>query len=188
MPLAEKQENERYTYADILSWDESERYELLDGEAYMMSSPNRKHQEMLGEIFAQFHFFLKDKPCKVYPAPFGVRLFPKEDNSDDTYFEPDISVICDSSKLDDKGCYGAPDLVIEILSPSTAKYDLLYKLNKYMDAKVREYWVVDPENKKLQVYTLEQDRHIFSLYDADDTAPVMVLPGCSIDLKPVFAD
>jgi Uma2 family endonuclease len=188
MAVAEKQEKKRYTYADILTWDENERYELLDGEAYMMSSPNRMHQKILGVLFNELYNFLKGKPCEVYPAPFGVRLFPKKDNSDDTYFEPAISVICDHSKLDDKGCNGAPDLVIEILSPSTSKYDLLYKLNKYMLAKVREYWVVDPENKELQVYTLEQDRHIFSVYDADAVVPVAVLPGFSIDLKTVFTE
>ncbi|MDR2095401.1 MAG: Uma2 family endonuclease [Treponema sp.] len=192
MPAAERETPEPrqtgYTYADILKEDESGRYELLDGEAFMMAPPSRMHQEILGELFTQLHNFLKGKPCKVYPAPFGVRLFPKKDNSDNTFFEPDITVVCDHSKLDDQGCNGAPDMVIEILSPSTARYDLLYKLNKYIQAGVQEYWIIDPQDKILHVYTLEQGYYKISNYNPDDTVPVTVLPGCLIDLSAVFAE
>ncbi|MDR2630796.1 MAG: Uma2 family endonuclease [Spirochaetaceae bacterium] len=173
-----------YTYTDILTWDE--RYELLDGEARMMAPPNRAHQELLGELFAQLHGFLRGKPGKVYPAPFGVRLFPRKDNQDDTFLEPDITVVCDLSKLDDQGCKGAPDLVVEILSPSTAKHDLLYKLNKYLQAGVREYWIADPDEKILHVYTLVEGSYRLSKYDAGDKVTVTVLPGCLIDLRAVF--
>ncbi|MDR1970715.1 MAG: Uma2 family endonuclease [Treponema sp.] len=180
---------EKHTYADILAWDETGRYELLDGNAYMMAPPSRMHQGVLGGLFSQLYDFLKGKPCKVYPAPFGVRLFPREDNSDTTFFEPDISVICDSSKLDDQGCKGAPDLVVEILSPSTASYDLVYKLNKYLQAGVREYWAVAPEEKTVQVY-IRDPGGIYKLgiyeYASVDTVPVTILPGCVIDLKAVF--
>ena len=124
---AESLEDQYYTYADILQGDEGERCELFDGEPVMLAAPSRVHQEILMEISAQLHVFLKGKPCKVYPAPFGVRLFPKEDRSDAVYFEPDITVVCDPAKLDDRGCNGAPDLVVEILSPSTIKNDLLYR-------------------------------------------------------------
>jgi Uma2 family endonuclease len=187
MPAVQEKQEARYTYADVLEWDEGERYELLDGEAIMMAPPNRMHQEILMELAAQLHAFLKGKPCKVYPAPFGVRLFPREDNSDDTYFEPDISVICDSSKLDDHGCKGAPDMVVEILSPSNDRYDLITKLNKYRQAGVREYWIVDPEDKILQVHLFEGGDHKIAHYESGAAAPVAVLPGCQIDMTAVFA-
>ncbi|MDR1930017.1 MAG: Uma2 family endonuclease [Treponema sp.] len=187
MALAQEKPEARYTYADVLTWDERERYELLDGEALMMATPSRIHQKILGELFTQLHNFLKGKPCEVYPAPFGVRLFPQEDNSDDTFFEPDITVVCDPSKLDDRGCNGPPDMVVDILSPSTAKYDLVEKLNKYRLAGVRECWFADPEEKIVQAHIMEGGEHKFAVYEPGATAPVRILPGCQIDLKAVFA-
>jgi Uma2 family endonuclease len=184
---AELLEDQYYTYADVLEWDEGERCELLDGELVMLAAPSRVHQEILMEISAQLHAFLKGKPCKVYPAPFGVRLFPKEDNSDDVFFEPDITVVCDPAKLDDRGCNGAPDLVVEILSPSTIKNDLFYKLNKYLAAGVREYWIVDPEEKTLSANVLEQGRYIPIEYGADAEAESVVLSPFKLKLKSVFA-
>jgi Uma2 family endonuclease len=146
----------------------------------------RLHQRILGAIFNKLYNFLEDKPCEVYPAPFGVRLFPKKDKSDDFFFEPDIVVVCDSSKLDDWGCNGAPDLVVEILSPSTVKHDLLYKFNKYLEARVREYWIVDPDEKTLGVYVLEGDRFVFSDYTGEAAVPSTVLPDFSLELKSIF--
>jgi Uma2 family endonuclease len=188
MALAQEKPETRYTYADVLTWDEGDRYELLDGEAFMMASPGRIHQKILGELFVQLHNFLKGKPCEVYPAPFGVRLFPREDNSDDTFFEPDITVVCDPSKLDDRGCNGAPDMVVEILSPSTAKFDLVDKMKKYRLAGVRECWFVDPEEKIVQVHLMTGRDHTLAFYERADTAPVTILPGCLIDLAAVFAE
>jgi Uma2 family endonuclease len=183
---AEKLEDRYYTYADILQWDEGERYELYEGQALMMAAPMRIHQRILIEIASQMHVFLRGKPCEVYPAPFGVRLFHKKDKSDDFYFEPDIVVVCDPSKLDDRGCNGAPDLVVEILSPSTVKYDLLYKFNKYLEAGVREYWIADPDEKTLSAYVLEGDRFVFSDYKGEAVVPSAVLPGFTFDLRSVF--
>jgi Uma2 family endonuclease len=180
-------ENQSYTYADFLEWDESLRAEIIDGEVYMMAPPVRAHQEISGEMYGQFWAFLKGKPCKVYPAPFGVRLFPKEDLSDDTVVEPDIVVVCDHSKLDDRGCNGAPDLVIEILSPSNPSHDRLVKFRKYLAAGVREYWIVDPEQKIVEVHILDAGRYITTVYGAGDEVPVSVLPGCIITLRDVFA-
>jgi Uma2 family endonuclease len=188
MAFAQEKPENRYTYADVLAWDEGDRYELLDGEALMMATPGRKHQKILGELFAQLHNFLKGKPCEVYPAPFGVRLFPQEDHSDDTFFEPDITVVCDPSKLDDRDCNGAPDMVVEILSPSTAKYDLIDKMNKYRLAGVRECWFVDPEDQVVQAHLMERGEHTLAFYERTDTAPVTILPGCRIDLASVFAE
>ena len=118
---------ERYTYADYLSWPDGERWEIIAGEPYSMSpAPSRQHQQILGALFAKFYYYLEDKACRVYPAPFDVRLFQENDKHDeiDTVVQPDIVVVCDDKKLDDKGCQGAPDLIIEIISQSTAKKDL----------------------------------------------------------------
>ena len=188
MPLPQLKEAAHYTYADLLEWDEDVRAELHDGEAIMMSPPLRVHQGALTELLFQIQSYLKGKKYKVYPAPFGVRLFPKKDKSDDTVFEPDIVVICDSGKLDERGCNGPPDLVIEIISPSTAKYDRVYKLRKYQQAGVIEYWIVDPEQKTVQVCILENDRYVVSMYDETDKVSVSVLEGCEIDLADVFAE
>ncbi|AEF83680.1 conserved hypothetical protein [Treponema primitia ZAS-2] len=186
MPLAK--EETYYTYADYLEWDEGVRCEIIDGEAFMMAPPTRMHQGISGELFVKIKNFLVGKPCKVYSAPFGVRLNPKKDNSDDTVLEPDISVICDPSKLDDRGCNGAPDLVIEVLSPSTARHDRVVKFRKYQEAGVREYWTVDPDTKSVQVFTLNDGQYIVSTYDDTDMAPISVLPGCEIKLGDVFAE
>ena len=188
MALPQLKEKERYTYANFLEWDEDFRAELHDGEVVMMAPPLTVHQGTLTELLFQIQTFLKGKNCKVYPAPFGVRLFPKKDHSDDTVFEPDIVVICDQGKLDEHGCNGPPDFVIEITSPSSAKYDRVYKLRKYEKAGVREYWIVDPETKSVQVFILENGRFLASGYDETEKAPVAVLPGCEIDLQAVFAE
>jgi Uma2 family endonuclease len=176
-----------YTYADYLEWDTDARYEIVDGEAYMMATSSRIHQEISGNFYYALRSFLEGKPCKVYAAPFSVRLFPEEDQSDDTVLEPDITVVCDSSKLDDRGCNGAPDLVIEIISPSTVRQDRIVKFNKYREAGVREYWIVDPEEKVVMVYVLKDGQYTAANYDDTVTAPVEILPGCEIDLKTIFA-
>jgi Uma2 family endonuclease len=182
MPLAKKQP--RYTYADYLAWDTGDRYEIIDGEAYMLAAPSRLHQEISGNLYYALRSFLEGKPCKVYAAPFSVRLFPAEDESDDTVVEPDITVVCDPSKLDDRGCKGPPDLVVEIASPSTARYDRILKFNKYREAGVREYWIADPEERAVFAYVLKNGEYAATVYE--DTASVTVLPGCEIDLASVF--
>ncbi|MDR1909868.1 MAG: Uma2 family endonuclease [Spirochaetaceae bacterium] len=197
----EAPERRRYTYADALAWSEELRAEIIDGEIYMMAPPLRAHQEVLRNILVKLANFLEDKPCKVYPAPFGVRLFPEPDDSDDTLVEPDITVVCDESKLDERGCKGAPDLIIEVLSPSNPRHDLLLKFNLYLRAGVREYWVVDPETKTVIVYTLKDGRYGAVSYEAESSlpagaassvpegpvVPVSVLPPCAIDLRQIFA-
>lgn len=190
--MALPMKKERYTFADILSWEGNDRYELIDGEAYMMATPSRIHQEVSGEIFRQIANYLEGKKCKVYAAPFAVRLFEKngEDPEDvDTMVEPDLSVVCDSNKLDDHGCKGAPDLAIEILSPSTQRHDRLVKLNLYQRAGVREYWIVSPEERTVQVF-LQQDGTLrpHEVYDRRGVAKVNVLEGCFVELSKVFTE
>ena len=147
-----------YTLADVLCWDDRERWELIDGVPLMMAPPARIHQKIVSEINRQLGNYLKGKKCEVYPAPFAVRLF--EENGDlpervDTLVEPDISVICDPSKLDDIGCKGAPDLVIEVISPSSRRHDRVTKFNLYQRAGVQEYWIIDPSVKESLYYVLE---------------------------------
>ena len=183
---------EQYTFADVLTWDESERIELINGIPYMMSPPLTVHQGILIEMSTQINSFLKGKKCRLFPAPFGVRLFEQDGDSPDdvdTIVEPDISVICDRSKLDKYGCKGAPDFIVEILSPSTQRHDRLVKFDLYQRAGVREYWIVDPERKFVQVLLLEEGRyHAPLVYGAEEQVPVTVLECCVVDLAAVFAE
>jgi Uma2 family endonuclease len=191
--------DKHYTSADLRSWDESVRAEIIDGQLYMQAGPDLYHQVVLGNLFFLIKKFLYKKPCKVFAAPLEVRLFPKDDLSDDTYLEPDIFVVCDQSKLDKRGCQGAPDMIIEILSPSTASRDSVRKFNKYLEAGVREYWIVDPDARVVRVNLFENGKYIsraYGLIDPDeplpkyeqDIVPVTVLPGLEIDLKLVFEE
>ena len=184
-------EKTRYTFADVLSWDEDERIEIIDGEAFMMATPSRIHQEISGELFRQLANFLEGKQCRVYPAPFGVRLFARDGDGPedvDTLVEPDISVVCDRSKLDQHGCKGAPEMVIEILSPSTLRHDRLVKLNLYDQAGVLEYWIVDPQNRAVQVFRRDGGAalRICEEYGHTQVAKVSVLDGCFLELSKVF--
>ena len=180
----------RWTYADYKSWElkPGERYEVIYGEAYAMSAPSTFHQLILSDLMRQLTAFLFGKPCKVFPAPFDVRLFYEEDESDGTVVQPDISVICDGKKLGKEGCRGAPDFIVEILSPSNTAVEMQRKLYLYRDAGVREYWVVDGENKTVIVHLFEGETIISRVYREKDTVEVSVLKGLSIELKPVFAE
>ena len=184
-------EKAQYTFADVLTWEETERIEIINGEAVMMAPPSRAHQEISGALFAQLYNFLEGKKCRVYAAPFAVRLFERDGEAPenvDTVVEPDISVVCDTDKLDNHGCKGAPDLVIEILSPSTRRHDRLVKLGLYQRAGVREYWIVNPEEKTVQVFTQDGSGslRITEEYERDGVAKVNVLNGCFIELGKVF--
>ena len=178
--------NKRYTYSDYLQWDDDTRWELIDGTPYMMSAPNRRHQELLGNLHLLFGNYLKGKDCKIYLSPFDVRL--NADTFDNTVVQPDLLIVCDHSKLDIAGCVGAPDMVVEILSPSTSRYDRTLKFNSYRQSGIREFWVVDPETKTLAIHILKGDEYITQAYTDEDTASVHVLKGFSIDLSEVFEE
>ena len=188
--MAFPSEKARYTFADVLAWDENERVEVIDGEAVLMAPPTRSHQKVSGEIFRQLANYLEGKKCEVYYAPFGVRLFERDGDSPedvDTVVEPDISVICDESKLDRYGCKGAPDMVVEILSPSTQRHDRFTKFSLYQRAGVREYWIVDPDSGMAQSFVLEDGRYSVKEFGtAGDKMKVNVLEDCVIDLSEVF--
>ena len=178
--------DEYYTYADFLKWNDSVRYELIAGAPAMMAPPSIAHQAISGELYLQIANFLKGRPCKVFHAPVAVRL--NAETSDDTVLQPDIVVVCDRSMLDDKSIKGAPDMVIEILSPSTATRDKVVKFNQYLSAGVREYWIVYPDSKTVSVHVLKDGEYFTRAYAGTDAVPVHVLAGCTISLPDVFAD
>lgn len=190
MPLPK---DTKYNYQDLLNWNGPERYELIEGVPVLLASPSRVHQEILTELVRQIANYLDGKSCRVYPAPFSVRLFASQEDSNDdvtTVVEPDISVICDPGKLDDFGCVGAPDLVLEILSPSTARYDRLEKLRLYQQAGVKEYWIVNPADQSVLVLLLDDSGQyrIHEVYTKDSEAKIHVLNDCRIYLDRVFSN
>ncbi len=174
MALAQEK---HYTVKDIYNLPEGVRAELIDGEMYMMAAPGTGHQRILNYLSTEINLFIRkmDGNCEVFPAPFAVFF----NNDDKTYVEPDISVICDKSKLDDRGCNGAPDWVIEIVSPSSRAMDYLKKLFKYQTAGVKEYWIVDPMRKQVIVYRFDADEYSIH-YSFTDEIPVGIYDG---DLK-----
>ena len=186
-----------YTYADYLEWDDDFRAEIIKGTIYMMAPPLTIHQRIAGRLYVKLASFLEGKTCEAFIAPFGVRLFPKEDKSDDTVVEPDIVVICEPSKIDERGCNGVPDLIIEITSPSNFRRDMVRKYNLYLKAKVPEYWIVLPDEKGIEVNVLDGERYFQMVYGVNDpdtnpdelapeVIPVKVLPGLEINVKDIF--
>lgn len=174
MPLPKQH---HYTSADYWNLPDGERAELIDGQLYNMAPPSRIHQKLVMKLSAsiQQHIDSKGGSCEVYPAPFAVNL-----NADDkTYVEPDISVICDKHKLTDRGCEGAPDLVIEVVSPSSSRMDYIIKLNLYMAAGVREYWIVDPLRQRTIVYHLESG-DAPTIFAFNQTISVGIFPELAI--------
>ena len=183
MGLALRKEK-HYTYADYLTWPDDARYELIDGEAFLMTpAPLIEHQEVAGEVYHQLRNQLDGKPCRPYIAPVDVRL-PRNDEADaaiDTVVQPDVLVVCDPSKIDRRGVRGAPDWLLEVLSPSTAAHDQIAKRRTYERAGVREYWLVHPGDRTLTVYALIDGQYGRpDIYELKDHTPIGVLPGVSI--------
>ena len=172
----------KYTIEDIEALPEGQRAELFDGEMIMMATPSTSHQAILMWLSNEIYSQIKEKkgPCRVFPAPCAVYLMKDRWN----YVEPDILVICEKDKLDKKGCHGAPDWVIEIVSPSSRRLDYYKKLAYYERAGVREYWIVDPEKKKITVYDLEQERDV-AVYTFDDTIQVGIYEEFAIDFSKI---
>jgi len=183
--------NAQYTYADYLTWQFQERVELLHGKIREMSAPNRVHQGISLNLSRLFANALWKSPCKVYAAPFDVRLTPfsqVKNTAVITVVQPDLCVICDPAKLDDKGCIGAPDLVIEILSPGNSKTEMKDKFDLYEEAGVLEYWIVFPGERSVQIFNLNEEGRYIGLQPniESDIVTTPIIPGLEVDLKDVF--
>lgn len=166
-----------YTIEDIYNLPDGQRAELIDGELYMMATPSTKHQRLVTELTYLIKDYIRHNngDCEIFPVPFAVFLNAKND----IYLEPDISVICDKNKLTDEGCKGAPDWIIEVVSPSSRSMDYNKKLLKYGTAGVREYWIVDPTKQLIMVYNFEQDT--FELYSFSDKIKAGIYEDFKID-------
>lgn len=183
MGLALK-DHQHHNYADYLAWDDATRYELINGETYLMTpAPGLVHQEVVGELFRQVANALVDADCRPFIAPLDVRL-PKRDEADeliDTVVQPDFLVVCDPAKLDRRGVRGAPDWIVEVLSPATAGHDQIKKRKLYEYHRVREYWLIHPVDRLLTVYRLFDGEYGKpELYELHGETPVGVLSGVVI--------
>ena len=187
--------NKRYTYADYLTWHFNERVELIKGLIYKMTpAPKRNHQNVSVNLIGLLWNHFRNQDCKVYEAPFDVRLKKtkqKNETYTDTVVQPDVCVICDDTKLDDAGCIGAPDLIIEILSDSTAKKDYNEKFNLYEETEVKEYWIVNPATHNIEIFSLIDTRFVsLGLFNEnEDTEKVQskLFPELQIELKTIFS-
>jgi Uma2 family endonuclease len=183
--------NGSYTYADYLLWQFEERVELLRGKIRQMAAPNRYHQKVSGRIQHFLSNALWKSPCQLYDAPFDVRLTrTREDKDVITVVQPDLCIICDPTKLDDRGCNGAPDLIIEILSPGNSRTEMRDKFELYEEAGVLEYWVVSPTEKNILVWKLnEQGRYIGLAPSVEgDVMTTPIVPNLGLDVTEVFVD
>jgi len=190
MEFADLDLSQEYSYADYLQWTFEERLEIIKGKIFKMSpAPSRLHQKLSGEIFLELANFLKGKSCEVYSAPFDVRLPRKslDDKEIITVVQPDICVICDPSKLDAKGCLGAPDIIIEILTPGNSKKELENKYEIYEESGVQEYWLILPEQPAVFQYILSSGHYIASRPLTDEhILTTSILPGFELNLEEVF--
>ena len=173
------QENKKYTYAEYLTWPEGEKWEIIDGTPFMQAAPTWQHQSISGELFRQISNYLLHKSCQVFASPFDLRLpgtdIQDEDNID--VYQPDLLIVCDKSNLKGTGYYGVPSLVIEIVSPSTARNDKLLKFNMYEKTGVKEYWIVEPDTRLISVFTL-QDNNRYGrpeLYTENDNSDMKIM-------------
>jgi Uma2 family endonuclease len=190
MPIPESKD--KSTYADYLTWPENERWEIFDGVPYLQSATTWQHQSISSELHRQIANYMVNNPCRVFAAPFDLCI-PKQDEVDEeisnAVSQPDIVIVCDESKLRKTGYFGAPELIIEITSPSTAKWDKLIKFNKFEKAGVKEYWIVEPEQRIISVFVLQENNCYGrpEVYAEEDKIIVSIFPDLLVDLSPVFA-
>jgi len=187
--------NKRYTFADYLTWVDDKRRELIDGIIKIMTpAPSTRHQTVSVNLATEIKYFLKKKKCKIFASPFDVRLPNDSENSNNKIFtvvQPDICVICDLSKLDEKGCLRAPDLIIEIVYPSNANHDVEKKFQLYEKHKVHEYWIVFPHENTINVFLLDENYkyQLVGMFAQDSKVPVNIFNGdLIIDLTEIFED
>jgi Uma2 family endonuclease len=184
--------NKKYSYADYLTWQFDEMVELIRGKIYAMSpAPSKKHQFILGNIYLILGNLYKKSACKVCIAPFDVKLLNNKlstpDNQVFSVVQPDIFIVCDASKLQKLACHGAPDLVIEILSPGNSKKEMGIKFDLYEENKVLEYWIVEPLNETVQIYSLQNEKYIgLKPFTVDDKIKSVLFPNLDFDIKEFF--
>lgn len=189
--LSQLDPNGIYSYADYLTWQFQERVELFKGRILRMSpAPSVRHQRIVGAFYFQIATYFNKKPCQLFMAPFDVRLYNRKKSvkaSKDifTVVQPDLCVICDGAKLDEQGCNGAPDLVVEVLSPGNTKREMNEKFDLYREAGVLEYWLVEPADEVVLVYVLQDDQYI-GLKPMTDVLTCRTFPDLAIDLSEVF--
>ena len=189
LPRKKFPSKKKYTAKEFFEFtkDKEERYELINGEIYMMAAPNVSHQRLLREISAILTNYLKGKPCESFFAPLDVVLFEKEKKNESdksqNVFQPDVFVVCDPNKISDKRINGAPDLIIEIVSPSSETHDYLRKFKVYMQYGVKEYWIVNPIKKEITVYFNAEDEEDYKSYTFDDKIKVSIFDDFEIDFK-----
>ena len=186
-------ENGIYSYADYLTWEFEEMVELIQGKVFKSAAaaPRRIHQKISGNVFFRLYKFLENNSCDVFSAPFDVRLPVKSIKNEDifTVVQPDICVICDKNKLDDLGCIGAPDLIVEILSPGNNKKELKNKYEVYEESGVKEYWIIQPYELTLLIYTLTERKYVPSkLFTLGDIIESKCISGFILDLDEIFND
>ena len=191
--LSQLDPNGSYSYADYLTWRFAEYVELIKGRLLRkMSAPTSQHQEIASDFQGIIWSYLRGKPCRVFPAPFDVRLVRSTGNGDaqiKTVVQPDICVVCDPARLDERGCLGAPDWIIEIVSPGNVGHDTKTKFDLYQENGVREYWIVFPGEKTVAAYVLENDEYrLAAEYAAPGPMPVATLPGLAVEWADVFDD
>lgn len=182
-----------YTYADYLLWRFKERIELIRGKIFRMTpAPSASHQSIVTALVSSIHQFLKHNKCKVFPSPFDVRLpeyLGEEDKDTETIVQPDITVICDVDKIDEKGCKGTPDLIVEVLSPNSVSKDLHEKYEIYEKVGVTEYWVVHPVEKTIIAFVLEKGKYRTTKpLTIGDRISSVILPGFTLSLDEIFTD
>ena len=180
----------KWTYKDYKNWElkPGERIELIYGNVYAMAAPSLAHQRVSMTLSGALYIFFKGKTCEPFAAPIDVRLFYKEDESDDTVVQPDLIVVCDPNKLGKEGCRGAPDLIIEILSPSNTATEMSRKKNLYLAAGVSEFWIVDPELKQIEVNRIEKGRYMPYLFCMGDTLDSFKFTDFKLPIDTIFPE
>ncbi len=189
MGQPEKNLSRKFTYKDYLNWSDEERWEIINGIPYNLTpAPSTQHQQIITRLIALFYNALKDSPCQVFGAPFDVRL-PEQDSEDIfTVVQPDLAIICDRNKLDSRGCFGSPDLIIEVTSPSTLRRDIKDKFHLYEKAGVGQYWIIYPDQKTIVVFSLNEEGKYGrpDVYCETDTILAKTNKPVSIDLAEIF--
>lgn len=185
--------NGTYTYADYLTWQFEQTVEIIKGKILLMAAPSRRHQQISRQLNGLFFKYFEKNPCEFYAAPFDVRLYDKRKSDKAnkevyTVIQPDVCIICDAEKLDDKGCIGAPDLIVEILSPGNSQKEMRTKKLLYEENAVREYWIVDPEHENVFQFLLTEEG-VYSpatIYVYDEQLNCAIFPDLKLDLREVF--